>query len=485
MVKPRVCSLPKGKTDSLGDEAVELAAYAGLELDDWQQLILKESLKRNGGDRWSAFEVGVNVARQNGKGGIIEARILAELYLVKSPLTIYSAHNFDTAAEHFRRIAFLIEETPKLAREVPGTKGNRLGYGIRYGSGQESIELKDNRRLRFRTRTKGGGRGFTCDLLILDESMIMPEFTHGALLPTLSARPNPQVWYLGSSVDQEVHEHGVVFARVRARGVKGTDPSLAYFEWSVEGDNPEAVGDDVATDQAAWAQANPALGIRISPDHVAFEQRSMDPRTFAVERLGVGDWPRTDHVSANPLDLETWLALADETSKLTDPVCFAFDISPDRRTSIAAAGRNQDGLWHVEIIENRLKGTGWLAGRMEELVKKHKPAAVVCDGYGPAASLVPALEELGIEVTTTTAGEHAQACGRLVDVVEEGSLRHLGSLDLAGAVRAARTRPLGDAWAWSRKDSSANISPLVSVTLALSAAMTAPVESKEPLVAWG
>jgi len=42
---------------------------------------------------------------------------------------------------------------------------------------------------------------------------------------------------------------------------------------------------------------------------------------------------------------------------------------------------------------------------------------------------------------------------------------------LAAAVRIAKPRPLGDAWAWSRKNSTGNISPLVSATLALSAAV--------------
>ena len=49
---------------------------------------------------------------------------------------------------------------------------------------------------------------------------------------------------------------------------------------------------------------------------------------------------------------------------------------------------------------------------------ERRALAVVCNGYGPAASLVPAIEALGVEVTTVTAGEHAAACGRLVDLVE-------------------------------------------------------------------
>jgi hypothetical protein len=82
-----------------------------------------------------------------------------------------------------------------------------------------------------------------------------------------------------------------VFARIRERGLAATIPALAYFEWSVDDAELDDVDDEVAEDPEAWAQANPGLGIRISREHIAREQRSMDPRTFAVERLGVGDWP--------------------------------------------------------------------------------------------------------------------------------------------------------------------------------------------------
>ena len=471
MVNPRVLHLPGGRRDlELGERAVELAAEAGLELDEWQAFVLRESLAQSSPDRWSAKEVGVNVARQNGKGAVIEARILAELYLVKSPLTIYSAHNFDTSLEHFRRIEFLVEETPRLAREIKGTKGGRK-YGVTFGHGKEGIELTGDRRLRFRTRTKGGGRGFSCNCLILDEAMFLPDDTLGALLPTLSAKLNPQVWYLGSAVDQLVHEHGVVFARARERALAGEDQALAYFEWSVEGANPDQLSAATVADVAAWAQANPALGIRIDPEHVSSELRAMDRRTFAVERLGVGDWPATDAAMATMIDVEMWLDLEDAESKLADPVFFGFDVSPERKASIAAAGQNEQGLWHVETVEDR-GGTGWLPKRLGELVAEHRPAGVVCDGYGPAASLIPALDELNVEVTTFDAGDHGQACGRLVDVIAQGEIRHVADDPLLQAIKAAKTRPLGDAWAWSRRNSSGNISPLVSATLALSAAMT-------------
>jgi hypothetical protein len=445
---------------SLGREAVELAASAGLVLDAPQQLVLEHGMAVREDGKWATFEVALNEPRQNGKGAILEARELAGLFLVGSRFQIHSAHQVDTSLEAFRRLLGLIEDTPDLDRQVKR---------VRRTNGQEEIELLNGCRIRFRSRSRGGGRGFSCDDLYLDEAMFLPEFAHGALMPTLSARPNPQVWYMGSAVDQLIHENGVVWARVRERGHAGDDPSLAYFEWSVDAESPLDVTDQMAEDHELWAVANPALGIRIGVEHVENELRSMDPRTFAVERLGVGDWPATDGLYSGVIGMDAWRELEDETSVLVDPVCLAFDVSPDRRCSIAAAGRNQEGLWHLEIVACRA-GTAWLPEKLADLVAKHQPAVVCCDGYS-SESVVPVVDEAGVKVTSMKIGEHAQACGRLVDAVSEKTLRHLGHDALTAAVRGAQTRPIGDAWLWSRRNSSVDISPLVAATLALSAAM--------------
>ena len=468
MVTPRIQCVQEGDA-TFADQALEFVRDVGLELDEWQEAVLRASLLERDG-KWAAMDVGLNVARQNGKGEIIIARILVELYLVQSHLTIYSAHNFDTAKEHFIRLVDVIENSERLSSEVKGKKGSR-NWGIYWGRGEQSVVLDGNRRFHIRTRTAGGGRGFSSDLLILDEAMFLSEFFNSALRPIISAREKPQIWTAGSAVDQQTHEHGVVWARVREAAVKQTDPDLTYFEWSAGNgspleDRPEQFAD--LDDQAAWAQANPALGIRIDPRAVRAERRRLSARGFAVERLGIGDWPRTDHFST-VIDLATWDELADEQSKLGDKFCLAFDVSPDRRTSISAAGPSTDGHWHVEVLDER-SGTGWVAQRLEEISAAHYPAEIVCDGHG-SESILSQVEELGLEVRVLTAGEHAQACGQLVDVVAEEKLRHLGDERLRDAIRAAHTRPLGDAWAWSRKNSSGNISPLCSATFALSAAI--------------
>jgi hypothetical protein len=474
--RPSTLWLPEDASPA-GQEAVELAEMAGLKLDPWEKFVLVNALSEKPNGQWTCFEVGLCVPRQNGKGAILEARELAGLFLLGEPVITHSAHQFDTSMEHFLRLLNLIEETPVLDQRV---------QRVSRSHGEEGIELKGGQRIRFRTRARGGGRGFTGDLLVLDEAMYLKEAFHGNLLPTLSARSitgNPQVWYTGSAVDQWVHEDGVVFARVRDRGHKGGDESLMWAEWGAEGENPEWVDEEAASDPKVWARSNPGLGIRISPEHIEKERRSMDPRTFAVERLGVGDWPSTDPEEEAVISTAKWKACADPDSKLESRLVFTFDVTPTRSAAaIATAGRRADGKKHIEVVEHG-KGTGWVVDRIEELQDRHDPAKIVCDEKSPAASLIPEFEEREIKVETINSAEHAQACGRLFDDVEQGELRHIDQADLNAAVRGAETRPLSDAWAWSRKNSTIDISPLVAATLAAWTVETT-MPPGEPLIAW-
>lgn len=474
--RPRILAVPDF-VSSTGEEAIELAAMAGLELDPWQQFVITNALGERADGSWAAFEVGIEVPRQNGKGGILEARELAGLFLLGERLLIHSAHEFATAIEAFERMKVLLESCPDLDRRVKR---------ITNSHGFEGIELKGGQRLRYKTRTKGGGRGFSADWVGLDEAMDIPEAMQAALFPTLSARPNPQIWYAGSAVDQETMDNGLVFARLRERALKGGDARMAYFGWSPDIDSPDDVTPEMAADPEVWAQANPSLGIRITSEYIEGEQRSLGPRGFAVERLGVGDWPATDGSSNSKISEAAWDACEDPESSCSDPVVLVFDVTPDRsRAVIGVAGWRADGLAHVEVVDSR-KGTGWVGGRLAELTASHNVLAIMYDERGPAASLVPGFADLSLDVDVTpiNSREQAEACGMFFDAVEQRTTRHLGTADLLLAVRGAATRPLGDAWAWARKTSSANIAPLVTVTLAHWGLRTLTEPDGEPLVAF-
>lgn len=477
--RPRILSVPESYS-SLGQQAIDLAAHAGLQLDPWQQFVLDQGLGLKEDEKhWSAFEVGLIVSRQNGKGAVFEARELAGLFIFKEQMIIHTAHEFKTAQEAFRRILALIENTDELRRRVAR---------VRTSHGDEGVELLSGQRLRFLARSGGSGRGFSGDCVIMDEAMILGDSAMGALLPTMAARPNPQLWYAGSAGIGPLSSQ---LAHVRRRGLEGNDPSLAFFEWSIDPHVVECTmgcseHDDPA-DPRAWAKANPGLGIRITQDYVARERPAMGAAVFARERLGVGDYPSDSADTWSVIGEDAWRALTDGESSASDPVAFSIDMTPERsHTSICVAGTNGAAV-HIEVVENR-PGMDWVIERARDLHERWSPRCWVVDAGGPAGSLIPDLERaLDVAVLSPKVRQYAQACGSFFDAVSSGDVVHLDQAPLATALAGARKRDLGEAWAWARRGVGVDISPLVGVTLArwgLSAEIEEKPEEVEPWVAF-
>lgn len=518
---PRILSTPRyrritdGRWDGLqdeqalayrspaGQEAVELAEDSGLHLDPWQQLALHHTLTEDQQGLWECFECVLNVTRQNGKGGFLEARQLAGLLLFGDKLIIHTAHEFKTAQESFRRLDQIIEGSYALSR--------RVKRAIR-SHGEEGFEFFNGARLRFLARSGSSGRGFSGDLVIMDEAMKLRADPMGALLPVLSARHNPQLVYAGSAGLGEDSEQ---LATLRARALAGTahpDPSLAYLEWSIDQHAKECPRDerdrerivchehDDRGDPRSWARANPALGIRIRAAHIAREMATLSAAAFDCERLGVGDYPATVDESWTIVAEETWRARADAASQPVGRLAFAVDVNPERTAgSVAVAARRADGRWHTEVIAHR-DGIGWMVPWLKERVDKWKPCALVIDPSSPAGALIATLEaewdtDAGVahggvrpahqEVTRVTGREVAQAYGLWLDAVVEDQLRHMPHPALDAAVAGAKERDLSGAKALTRTASSVNIAPVVACTLAVLGHTTrAHLEPQAPPNIW-
>ncbi len=302
--------------------------------------------------------------------------------------------------------------------------------------------------------------------------MILGDAEMDALLPTMAAVDNPQIWYLGSA---GIGSPSVQLGRLRRRALaaveSGTpDASLAYFEWSADLHRDECPAgctehDDAASDEAVL-KANPATGYRLTLEKVANERSTLSPAGYARERLGVGEYPTDTADTWQVIGEDAWRALAAPDSSPSDPVCFAIDMTPERsHAAICVAGEWRGGT-HVEVVDHR-PGTGWLLDRAAELHTKWKPRCWVVDAAGPAGALIAALEErLGVEVVQPKGRDVAAACGQFYDAVTEQSLSHRDDAPLAVALAGAQKRALGDAWAWARRVVSVDISPLVGVTLA-------------------
>jgi phage terminase large subunit-like protein len=470
---PRLHVSPAGAVSSRGDEAVELARGAGLVLSEEQRLVLHGGLGVRGDGTWAAFEV-VNVQpRQNGKSSTLQARILLGLSLGEQ--VAYTCHRVDSAQEVFRGLVALVEASPELAPLVEK---------VSYANGKEAVWLSNGARCVFGTRSSRTGRGFSLDTLIADEAHIFGEHAHDALVPATSARERaPQVWYAGTAVDETVNEHGVVLSRLRERAIGGEARNLAYTEWSVdlrdeEGVElrPEQVTPDMLDDEELWKQANPALGTRIRLEHVRAEREAMGHRGFLVERCGIGAWADTSGVADAPITGEEWAELEERDSKRVGELVLSFDVGPDRRSALVACGRRgSDDLLHVELLRFHA-GTSWLREQVLDLWERYDVREVVADDYGGNRALAAELDEAGVKVRTTSGGEHAAMCAKLLDLVAEQGFRHIGQPELVSALRGAKAKPVGDAWAWSRKASSGEAPIVVALTLALAAGAEIPVD---------
>lgn len=452
---PRVRHAPARPRRSSWEDVADLSAQFGVVLDEWQELVLQAALGERSDGAWATPQVAVCTPRQNGKSEIIVIRALAGLLLFNEQTIIVSAHEQDTAREVFTRLVDIFESHPSLDRRV-------ANYGKAVH--REYIRLKTGQVIRFKARSAGAGRGFSCDCLLLDEAQILGSPAWAAILPTMSARPNPQVWLFGTAPTPQ--DNSEVFTRFRQAGLEGRESRLVYLEWAAD-------PNDDMDDPGTWAKANPAFGTRISHDAISDERTTMSDDEFGRERLGLWDDADTSRVISQTV----WADVGDNTSVASDRFAVAVDVAPDRSSaSIAMAGQRLDGLWHVELGQQR-SGVSWLVPYLKTFVASNPQVrAVVIDGVSPAASIIDELLQAKIKVTTTSAREMASACGTFFDGVHEQWLRHTDQAQLNVAVSVARKRSLGDQWAWNRKSAHSDITPLVACTLALFGAQSSTVK---------
>ena len=464
--EPRIATFPSYHTTA-GPAVIDLMADIGLPLDRWQAYVINHGLGMSEDGLWAAPQVGTWVSRQNGKGNIILARELGGLFIFGERLIAHSAHLFQTAEEGFLRLKEVIEGSSALSRRVKA---------VREANGVKGVVMNSGERLRVMARGPNTGRGMTIDLLIPDEAQELDAVQVKSLGPTQAAVPNPQAWYFGTPPSTPE----AWCYQLRRSGHRGA-PGLAFFDWGVDlhlGDPQLAVK---VANRELWYKANPSLGIRMTERFLEAELSLLGPVDFAIEHLGV--WlPKDEGVKKESvgLEYETWEAQLDEESKIAPygEMTFAIDTGPAREyTSITVYGERDDAAGHVELIRYML-GTNGVVDKIVELRERFDPIAIGIDGAGPAKTLIPKLAKVGIkppedperpargDLFVMDAGNMSAACGDFVDACRIGEVYHIGQEQLNLAVKNAKPRPLGDAWALGRRHSAGDISPLVSAVIA-------------------
>ncbi|WP_226925364.1 ATP-binding protein [Georgenia thermotolerans] len=405
--------------------------------------------------------------RQNGKNGILEVVELFKI-VVLGRKVLHTAHEVKTARKAFLRLKSFFENErkyPELAALV---------QDIRQTNGQEAIVLTNGGSVEFVARSRGSGRGFTVDDLVLDEAQELSDEQLEALLPTTSAAPSGDPQIIMTGTPPPPHADGAPFKRMRASGVEGKDKRLSWHEWS-----PERVPDPSDRDGLleAAAETNPALGLRLQMQVVEDELAQMSFAGFMRERCGAWDSDALGGV----IDFPRWLGLAipAEGAPSDGARAYAVKFSADgERVGVAVGVQVEGAPCHVEALGVRPASDG-VAGLVAWLAERARSAAVILvDGKAGAGDMVASLLAAGVpkrRVRLVSTDEAITAHAGFLRAINEGDLTHLAQPGLDSQVRVAGKRKIGNAggWGWQSVTPGADVTALDAVTLARHGAATA------------
>lgn len=510
-------------------QAIGLMRFARKPLDFWQQQSVAIMCGVDDVGLWACPDYFEWVARQNGKGAILEARALAGLFCYGEPFIGWSAHEYRTAMEARLRMMTLIRnmgaqdiKSPDIIHvQLPGTdKIIRVKFDNSHGE-EAIVRLDTGQRLKFFARSKGAGRGFSAPVWLLDEVFALTDEQLDAIGPTQLTFENAQTIY--TSTPPLTGDTGGPMFNLRARADAG-DPELGGRDWGLRKPDgspmwldeidgtpgPDGVPPLNVDDLDLWRKTNPggspgATGRpRITERARRKDRRSRGRLGYAREALCI--WPRPVAAAGAAIDPDVWTNTGDiESRPASAGLVLAIDVSPGARSaSIAVAGRRADGRFHVKVMDYRA-GTGWLAERLTQLagmldeyaverlalyVRRHlivsrggnprevdelidalpppgRLKATMINAAGPAGAVYDELTAAGFRLTKVDGGEWARACAAFLADVEQDRMRHCAQDGLNDAVTCATRKFVGDgAWYWSRKDSTGDISPLCAATAA-------------------
>lgn len=456
---PRLATPPARELTPETTRGYEAIAFAeellGLTLMPWQKYVLLHGLElaENGSFRFRTLLV--ITSRQAGKSTLLQVLALWRMYVDGAPLVLGTAQNLGLAEETWQGALDMAEGVPELAREVAHVSRT---------NGDKYLRLTGGERYKVSAATRSGGRGLSSDLVLLDELREHQSWdAWSAVTKTTLARPAPQVLGFSNAGDAR----SVVLASLRDKALASAadrTTTLGVFEWSA----PDGCALD---DRQAWAQANPALGHRMTEQALA-AALEVDPEpVFRTEVLC--QWVQAVEAAIPP---GVWDALADPEAPHGSDVVFTLDVAPDHSSaSIAVAWKRPDGASHVVLAEH---GTGleWVVSRAAALLSTWGGRLIV-EQTGTAGFLLPPLDTAGVPVATVTRRFYADACSALDAAVSARQIRHGNQPELNSAVAVARWSTSGDAGqrALSRRDP--RVSPLIAATLALHGLSLPPPDS--------
>jgi hypothetical protein len=428
---------------SKGQEMIDFATELGINLMEWQKYVCIHGHKVRADGRWAHSELGLIMARQQGKSTLMMLRILTGMFVWGEGLQLASAHRLTTSLETFRQIVGLIETNPKLEKEVKK---------IRWQHGAEEIELFGNRRFVVKA-ANNAARGLSKpETIHLDELReYKDEDAWSSMRYSMMAAKNPQVWIYSSAGDQ----HSVILNKLRERALASatTNDPIGWFEWSAEPDAPILLPSG-EMNWSAFAQANPSLGITIHPDNL--KAVINDPPDIVRTEV-LAQWVDTIN---SAIDAQKWAMCQIDAIPLDpeQPTWLGLDLSPDRKFGALVAAQRLSGerfyiqLLHTWSNDYSLNDLA-VANDIAPYVRKYNTQTVA---YSKRTSQAVAsrLNSAGIQVTDMDGAIYAESCDRWLGAINSHRLQHSGQEELTQQTLSAAKLPFGDgSWIIGRRAS--------------------------------
>jgi hypothetical protein len=441
---------------SKGQDMIDLATELGINLMEWQRYVCIHGHKVRPDGRWAHSELGLIMARQQGKSTLMMLRILTGMFVWGEGLQLASAHRLTTSLETFRQIVGLIETNPRLEKEVKK---------IRWQHGAEEIELFGNRRFVVKA-ANNAARGLSKpETIHLDELReYKDEDAWSSMRYSMMAAKNPQVWIYSSAGDQ----HSVILNKLRERALASatTNDPIGWFEWSAEPDAPILLpSGEINWD--AFAQANPSLGITIHPDNL--KAVINDPPDIVRTEV-LAQWVDTIN---SAIDAQKWGLCQTDPIPLDPeaPTWLGLDLSPDRKFGALVATQKLTGerfnlvLLHTWSNDYSLNDLA-VANDIAPYVRRYNTQTVAYSkrtAQAVASRLVPA----GIPITDMDGAIYAESCDRWLGAINSHRLQHGGQEELTQQTLSAAKLPFGDgSWVIGRRASRVAVCAAVASALA-------------------
>ncbi|NWL32969.1 terminase large subunit domain-containing protein [Paenarthrobacter nitroguajacolicus] len=436
--EPRICTPPlRALTPetTLGYDVIDFARdVLGLDLYPWQKVLLCRMLELLPDGSLRFRTAVVLIARQNGKSTLSQVLALWFMIVWGWPLVMGTAQDLETAEEVWQGAVDLVEEDEELSK---------LLKRVVKVNGKKALELKAGSRYKVKAANRRAGRGFTGNLIMLDELREHQNWeAWGAITKTTMAQAEALILALSNAGDltsivlrylrkmahEALGDPDGICEEIGAAGPSALDvadlteddeeldddeladfeqdeDTLGLWEWSM------APGTD-KRDRQGWAQANPSLNW-----NPGFTERTIaaacktDPEWVFRTEVGCqwsegtltgpfppGAWDK----GKNPVQTleDGTIGVAEEHRIIPGSEVWAgVDQSHDRSmTYVAFGGFRADGKAQVEIVAAR-HGSDWVKGYLMDDKRRGRVKAVA--GQSKGAPISPLMESLAADIEFT------------------------------------------------------------------------------------